>query len=300
MAWIWMARAVDAEPGAEIPPNKLSRTHDAVVAACDALDGLQDGLITEPTRCRFDPASLLCTGVDSEGCLTKPQVATLTRFYAGPRNSKGEQLGSRFLPGAELDPAGVISCRRCKASAFHRASVLLDGLFNGQFNLETFDFDRDADALERNEDAKLTNTTQPNLKPFNDRGGKLIIVHGWSDGADPAMASVQYYNSVLATMGEKAVERFFRLYMVPGVYHNASRGPGPTAFPGPMLKALEDWVENDAVPDAVIGTSYRIDGDPTSSVLRTRPLCPYPQVAAYKGTGSANEATNFVCKTPSK
>jgi Tannase and feruloyl esterase len=296
MAWIWMAQAVAAEPGAEIPQNKLAMIHGAVVAACDALDGLPDGLIAEPTRCRFDPTSLLCNGADSERCLTKPQVATLTRFYAGPRNSKGERLASGFLPGAELDPAGVISCRSCKASAFHRASIFLDGLFEGQFNLKTFDFDRDVRALERNEDAKLTNATQPNLKVFNDHGGKLIIVHGWSDGADPAMASVQYYNSVVATVGGQAVDQFFRLYMVPGVYHNASRGPGPTAFPGPMLRALERWVEDKVAPQAVSAASYKVDGDSTSGVVRTRPLCPYPGVALYKGAGSTDEADNFVCK----
>jgi feruloyl esterase len=299
-AWIWVAQAVAAEPESEIPPSKLPMIHDAVVASCDALDGLQDGLVAEPMKCRFDPNSLLCKGADSERCLTQPQVTTLKRFYSGPQDSRGEPIASGFLPGAETDPVGAISCRSCKGSAFHRASIFLDGLFDARFDVKTFDFDRDFKALERTEDAKLTNTTRPNLKPFKDRGAKLIIVHGWSDGADPAMPSVKYYQTVVSMMGQKAVDQFFRLYMIPGVYHNASRGPGPTAFPGPMLKALEDWVENDAVPNAVIGTSYKIDGDPASGVMRTRPLCPYPQVAAYKGTGSANEATNFVCKTSSK
>jgi hypothetical protein len=125
---------------------------------------------------------------------------------------------------------------------------------------------------------------------------KLIIVHGWSDGADPAMASVQYYGSVVSTMGQNAVDQFFRLYMVPGVYHNASRGPGPTAFPGPMLKALERWVEDKVAPTAVTAASYNVDGDPSSGIVRTRPLCPYPAVAVYRGTGSRDEARNFVCK----
>jgi len=114
------------------------------------------------------------------------------------------------------------------------------------------------------------------------------------------MLSVQYYNSVVSTMGLKAVDQFFRLYMVPAVYHNASRGPGPTAFPGPMLKALVSWVEGKRVPEAVIATNYKIDGDPSSGVIRTRPLCPYPAVAMYRGTGSTDEASNFVCKVPSK
>jgi feruloyl esterase len=299
-AWIWVAQSVGTKAGAEIPQSKLLMIHAAVIAACDALDGLQDGLIAEPMRCRFDPASLLCKDADSDRCLTKPQVTALTRFYSGPRNSKGEPIASGFLPGAELDPVGAISCPNCKASALHRASMFLDGLFDARFSVNTFDFDRDVEVFERTEDAKLTNTTEPNLKAFKDRGGKLIIVHGWSDGADPAILSVRYYKNVVSTMGLKAVDQFFRLYMVPGVYHNASRGPGPTAFPGPMLKALEGWVEDKLAPNAVIAANDKIDGDPSSGVVRTRPLCPYPAVAMYRGTGSTNEADKFVCKAPKK
>jgi len=299
-AWIWVAQAVDDEPGGEIPPSKLPMIHDAVVASCDALDGLRDGLVSDPTNCRFDPKSLLCVGADSERCLTKPQVATLARFYAGPRNSKGEPVGVGFLPGAELDPTAVISCRDCKSSASHRASIFLEGLFDGRFRLTTFDFDRDVQVLERSEDARLTNTTDPNLKAFKAKGGKLMIVHGWSDGADPALNSVLYYESVVKTMGIKAVDQFFRLYMLPGIYHNASRGPGPTAFPGPMLQALEDWVENQISPGAVIAASYKIEGDATSGVVRTRPLCPYPAIAMYRGAGSTSDAENFACKVSTK
>jgi feruloyl esterase len=299
-AWIWVARAAGAEHGTEIPQNKISMIHDAVIASCDALDGLKDGIIADPMKCRFDPAMLLCKAADLERCLTQIELTTLKAFYSGPQNSKGEAIASGFLPGAEADPAGAISCQSCKASGFHRASIFLDGLFEPRFSLNTFDFDRDVQGLEQTEDAKLTNATEPNLKAFKDRGGKLIIVHGWSDGADPAMLSVQYHNSVVSTMGLKAVDQFFRLYMVPGVYHNASRGPGPTAFPGPMLKALVSWVEGKGVPGAVIATNYKIDGDPSSGVIRTRPLCPYPAVAMYRGTGSTNEATSFVCKMTSK
>jgi feruloyl esterase len=167
-----------------------------------------------------------------------------------------------------------------------------------RFHIDSFDFDRDFEALESTEDAKLTNTTNPNLKALKDRGSKLIIVHGWGDGADPAMLSVKYYDSVASTMGRKAVDQFFRLYMVPDVYHNASRGPGPTAFPEPMLRVLEEWVEKKNVPQAVIATRYKIDGDPASGIARTRPLCPYPEVAVYKGTGSIDDAVNFSCKLP--
>jgi feruloyl esterase len=223
----------------------------------------------------------------------------LKKFYAGPLNSKGEAIAAGFLPGSETDPAGAISCRSCKGSALHRASIFLEGMFDARFNVDDFDFDRDLAALENTEDAKLTNTTNPNLKAFKDRGGKLVIVHGWSDGADPALLSVQYFNSVVSMIGRNAVDQFFRLYMVPDVYHNASRGPGPTAFPGEMLKAVEAWVESKSAPEAVTATRYTIDGDPSSGISRTRPLCPYPQVARYRGTGSVDDAASFVC-TPDR
>jgi feruloyl esterase len=296
-AWAWVAQAVATEPSSEIPPKKLLMIHGAVIGSCDAIDGLEDGVVAEPMKCRFDPASLLCKGGESERCLTQPQVTTLTKFYSGPQNSKGVAIASGFLPGSETDPEGALSsCQGCKGSALHRASIFLEGMFDTRFNVKTFDFDRDLEALESTEDAKLTSTTNPNLRALKDRGGKLIIVHGWSDGADPAMLSVKYYDSVISAMGPKAVDQFFRLYMVPDVYHNASRGPGPTAFPKPMLTALEKWVENKKAPEAVIATRYRIDGDPTSGIARTRPLCPYPEVAVYKGTGSIDDAVNFSCK----
>ena len=123
-------------------------------------------------------------------------------------------------------------------------------------------------------------------------------MHGWSDGADPALLSVKYFESVVSTMGQRAVDQFVRLYMMPDVYHNVSRGPGPTAFPGPMLQALEAWVENKTSPDAVMAVKYRIDGDPSSGIVRTRPLCRYPQVAQYRGAGSLDDAASFVCRTP--
>jgi feruloyl esterase len=146
----------------------------------------------------------------------------------------------------------------------------------------------------------LTNTTNPNLNAFHDRGGKLIVVHGWNDGADPALLSVKYFDGVVSTMGRTTVDQFFRLYMAPGVHHNAARGPGPTAFPGPMLKALETWVENHTTPDAVVASTYKVDGDPSSGIVRSRPLCPYPQIARYRGTGDINDAANFACTRPER
>jgi hypothetical protein len=149
--------------------------------------------------------------------------------------------------------------------------------------------------------------TEPDLKPFQSRGGKLILWHGWSDPAIPPLATVGYFNSVIAKMGQNDSSDFLRLYMAPGMQH-CFGGPGPNvlgASPIPerdpqhnMFAALERWLETGVAPGEIVATKYKIDGDPTSGIARTRPLCPYPQIARYKGTGSIDEAANFVCKAP--
>ena len=151
--------------------------------------------------------------------------------------------------------------------------------------------------------SRLLNAMDPNLKPFSSRGGKLIMYHGWSDAAISAVNSVNYYNAVAAQMGTRDTDSFLRLFMAPGMQH-CGGGPGPNMFMGrgvppdadhDMDLALERWVETGIAPEKLIATKYKKDGDSSSEVLRTRPLCPYPQVARYKGTGSTDDAANFVC-----
>jgi feruloyl esterase len=293
-AWIWVAQAV-AVTGSDILPNTLSAVQSAAIAECDAQDGLADGIISEPTKCRFDPAVLLCKETVSEHCLTQPQVAALKKFYSGPRNSKDEQIMPGFLPGAETDPGGSLSCKTCKGSGFHRASIFLEGMMDSRFTVDTFNFETDIQALENAEDSKLTNATEANLKQFKDRGGKLIIAHGWSDGVDTPLITVKYYDSVVRTMGLQTVSEFVRLYMVPGVYHNG-RGPGPNGFRAPIMPALQRWVETGVAPVELVATKFKIEENPDSGVARTRPMCPYPQFAVYNGTGSIDDAQNFSCK----
>jgi len=147
----------------------------------------------------------------------------------------------------------------------------------------------------------VLNATDPNLKPFKARGGKLIIYHGWSDAALPPTNTIQYYSNVAAKMGQKQTSEFVELYMVPGMQH-CGGGPGATEFgafaPGAeagMSTALEQWVEHGKAPDKIIATRYKVDNNPSAGIVRTRPLCPYPQVAQYKGSGSTDEASNFAC-----
>jgi feruloyl esterase len=295
-AWVWVAQALAAEPGGQAAEAKIPAVQAAVLEACDALDGLKDGIINDPTKCHFDPAGLLCKGSESNRCLTQAQVTVFQRFYTGPRDSTGRQITPGFPPGAETDPGGSILCRDCMSSAAHRASIFFDGILDSRFKIQSFNFDRDVIALESSEEAKLGNATEPNVKPFKDRGGKLIIVHGWSDGTDSPIATVNYYQKVVSVMGTNAVGEFLRLYMAPGMQHGGG-GPGPNRFFETMMVALQRWVEKGVKPGAVVATKYKIDGDPGSGVVRTRPLCPYPEVAVYKGTGSVDDAGNFLCKT---
>lgn len=296
-AWVWVAQALSTEPGSQAVEAKIPAVQAAVLAACDALDGLKDGIITDPIKCHFDPAELICKGPESSRCLTQAQVAVFQKLYAGPRNSKGEQIEPGFPAGAENDPGGSILCHDCMASAAHRAAIFFDGIMDSHYNVQSFNFDTDVRGLEASEEAKLGNATDPNLKPFNDRGGRLIIVHGWSDGTDSAVATLNYYQDVVSSLSLNTVRKFLRLYLAPGMQHGGG-GPGPNRFFEPMMAALQAWVEKGVPPGAVVATKYNIDGDPKSGIARTRPLCPYPQVASFKGTGSIDEAANFSCKEP--
>jgi hypothetical protein len=141
------------------------------------------------------------------------------------------------------------------------------------------------------------NAADPNLKAFKSRGGKLILYQGWSDAVIPPSGTVDYYENVAAKIGRTDAESFTRLYMVPGMDH-CFFGPGPNSFRGPMTAALEHWVEQGSAPDQIVATKYKTNGDPSSGVARTRPLCPYPQVARYQGSGSIDDAANFVCRMP--
>jgi feruloyl esterase len=297
MAWAWIAQAFGAE-GSVIPENKLPIIQAAVIRACDGVDGLKDGVISDPLKCRFDPNVLLCNGPEDNGCLSQPQVAALKKYYDGPRNSQGEQIGSSFPRGAE---ACLQLSMTCPGSAARRASNWADGLMSGRWNVQTFRFNSGAEALAQDPDVKLGSALDSDLRAFMDRGGKLIIEHGWSDGTTLPIQTVRYFESVVSTMGRKAVDSFSRLYMIPGMAHSGEPGL-PDAPVGPALnrfRALQRWVEAGQAPGSILAIRYRVDGDPASTVARTRPLCPYPEVAVYKGSGGIDDAKNFSCKAPS-
>ena len=260
--------------------------HKAVVDACDALDGIKDGLIADPDRCRFDPSLLQCKASESGGCLTPEQVETARFIYASPKNPKTGRAITGLARGSELGwtDAGWTASARATGLDQFRFIVFR----NPKWEVSDFDFDSDIVRAEET-DADTINALDPNVKPFLDRGGKLIQYHGWSDPQISPGNSTQYYARVLDALGGRdRVDASYRLFMVPGMAH-CGGGEGPNTFD--MVTALEQWVERGSAPDQIVATHS------TNNVPdRSRPLCPYPQIAAYKGTGSPDTAANFVCR----
>jgi feruloyl esterase len=303
--FIWDLQALTLDPAGTIPPRKLPAIQAAALAACDSQDGVQDGVIENPAQCRFDPSPLLCKGDDADSCLTAPQLAALQKIYAGPRIAGGKQIAPGFSPGGEADRAGwgpwIMGNTPEQSLQFAFGTNFFRNMLfsSSSWDYKTFTLARDVKAA----DARigpLLNAADPDLKKFKERGGKLILYHGWSDAAIPAQFTIDYYQSVRKKMGAKEADGFVRLYLVPGMQH-CGGGDGPSNF-GQMgngqgdaehniEKALERWVEEGAPPKHLVAAKLK-----GSSVARTRPLCPYPQVAHWKGSGSTDEDANFVCK----
>ena len=285
---LWIAHAVK-DPASSIPPSKFPVIHQAALNACDARDGLKDGLIDDPTRCSFDPKVLLCKGEDGASCLTAPQVEAAKKIYSPAVNPRtGKELFSSLVPGTELgwDAQASGSGPRDLGYDQYKYVVFKDP----NWDWRSYDFDSDEARATRPENL-IMNATDPDMKAFFSRGGKLLLYHGWSDPLVPAVNTIKYYNSVVDYMGGAAnTFNSMRLFMAPGMGH-CRGGEGPNAFD--EVAALERWVEQRQPPDVLIA-SHSTNG----KVDRTRPLCPYPQVAKYKGTGSIDAAANFVCAAP--
>ena len=285
---VWVNHAVHRDEASFIPPSKFPVIHEAVLAKCDANDGVKDGVLEDPTRCRFDPKVLECKGADEPSCLTPAQVEAVRKIYTPVTSPRTKQvIFPAHEPGSELGWTTMAGQKPFGIGLDHfRYVVFQDPNWDGS----TFDFDRDAVRTEQT-DGGLINALDPNLNPFFARGGKLLQYHGWSDPQISPGSSVAYYKSVVDKLGGAAkVSGSYRLFMVPGMAH-CGGGDGTATFD--MIGALEQWVEHGKAPEQIAASRVR-DG----KVDRTRPLCPYPQVATYTGSGSTDEAASFVCKAP--
>jgi feruloyl esterase len=277
----------------------------AVTAACDAIDGITDGVIDDPRQCHFDTSSLTCrSGQDPATCFTAKQAAAVKQIWAGAVDSKGQRLYPGYMPGAEAGAGGTWE-RYVSGDGPGRGRhlQLADGFLkyvvfqDPNYDFRQFNYDTDL-PMALKKVSQMVDAMDPNLRPLRERGGKLIVYHGWNDPSIPVLNSIDYYESVVSTLNpganrEAALARtqdFYRMFLVPGMQH-CSGGPGTDNFD--MLEALENWVEKGQAP-ASIPATHRTAG----RVDRSRPLCPYPQVAAYSGSGSTDAAENFSCRMP--
>ena len=288
LAYLYKWTATHERPESMIPPEKYPVLHRAALAACDALDGLKDGLIGNPLACHFNPKVTQCTNGDGPDCLTAPQVDAAAKIYEGVKHPK---TGALIFAG--LEPGSELSWKA--ASAGPEAStvgtdVLKYMLFqDAHYDYRTFDLARDWDRVHAL-DSQALSPSNADISPFVARGGKLLIYHGWADQNVAPRSSVDYYNRLLATTGRQKVDAAVRMFMAPGMAH-CSGGEGPNVFDA--LSALEQWREKGVAPTSILATHS------TNGVVdRSRPLCPYPQIAKYRGTGSIDQAENFVCATP--
>lgn len=317
IAGAWDLQALH-DPAAYIPAGRIPAIDAAVVAACDAQDGVTDGIVNDPQACRFDPAVLLCKEkeTDSAACLTAPQIAALKKLYAGPASPKGIHIFPGYSVGGEAGFGGWSTWISGSTQGRSLQFAFSTGFFrnmvfnNAAWDYNTLNFDGDVKTVDERQ-ARTLNATDPNLKAFHARGGKLILYHGWSDAAIPPLSTVNYYNQVTSTMGAREAAQFVRLFMAPGMQH-CSGGPGPNNFDqfgastspvDPLhsaFAAVEAWVEKDVAPAQIIATKYANDLTPGRDVKMTRPLCPYPQVAKYKGAGDANAVESFACVAAGK
>ncbi len=281
-----VAKTLETNEAARLTQAQRQILHSAVVQTCDAVDGVKDGVIENPQRCRFDPGVLECKGSDTSACLTRPQVETARMIYSAAVNPATKREITGLSPGSELGWTDLGWTASARATGLDQFRFIVFG--DPAWDIQKFNFDTDivrAEELDNN----TINALDPNLKPFISRGGKMIQYHGWSDPQISPRNSTQYYQRVVQALGGAAnVHASYRLFMAPGMGH-CGGGVGPNTFD--MVTALEQWVEQRKAPDQILASRA------TNGVVeRTRPLCPYPQVAVYKGTGSTDEAASFTCR----
>jgi len=304
---IWVAQAMEGDGW--LPPAKVQLLADAVNGACDAMDGVRDGVLNDPRKCQYDPGGLLCKAGDAPNCLTNAQIEAVRKVWNGPRDAAGQSLYPGLERGGEAGPGGWVQwVTGALPGTGGHAALGLPFMKYVIYEDPNWDFRKfhytvapglESD-LEYTDDkvGRIFDAIDPDLNAFRARGGKLIQYHGFSDPDVPPANSINYYESVVRAVGggrnhPRALEEtkeFHRLFLVPGMQH-CGGGPGTSRFD--VLGSLEQWVEQGKAPE-VMTSSHLTNGQ----VDRTRPLCAYPMEAKYKGTGSTDDAANFTCALP--
>lgn len=286
---LWASMPAQLNPQNAIPDNKLALLHKAALDACDGLDGVKDGLIGRPLACQIDPTILQCKFGDAAECLTPEQVQTAMKIYGGPKRSNGQSIAPGYLPGSEMGWAFYMK----GTAPGMTAEFLRDWAFEQKdYDFRTFDFDSDWTKLNARQVsgrslAKIVNPVG-DLARYRQLNGKLLLWVGAADAHASPGASVKYYNTVVEKSLAIAPQETLRLFVAPGVA-NCTGGEGPDKYD--MLGALENWVEHGRLPERINPSKPATE----RSATRALPLCPYPLVADYSGSGDVNDSDNFIC-----
>jgi len=286
-----------------ISPAEQALLEGMILSSCDAQDGIEDGILNDPRQCGFSISELpSCSAGDTDECFTDAERAAISKVYSGPTDSRGRPLFYGYPFGGESDNGGWTSwlsggvqssTRNNGAQAIPNASfdfstgIMKNMVFhdaNWDFSSYRFDnFDEEVAVM-----SATLNATNPDLSAYRDNGGKLLIYHGWSDAALTALGPIGYYGQVLDK--DPTAREDVQLYMMPGVLHCAGgKGPSMVNF----LEVIDQWVASGDAPDELVA-SY----PPGSQRTGTRPLCVYPQIAEYDGSGDSFDASNFSCVNP--
>jgi feruloyl esterase len=283
---LWSGYITSTDEAHRIPMSKIAAIQKAFMNQCDEKDGLKDGIVNDPEHCNFDPGIIQCKDGDINDCLTAPQVEAMRAVYAGAKNPRtGEQIIAGYQPGSEQQLMMLIG----EKEPFPVAnSYFRDVVFeNPQWDYRSYDYDKDL-AASFKIGSEILDVPSDGLAKFFKGGGKLLLSHGWADGLIPAGNTTAFYKSMIAKMDRKNIANSVRLFMLPGVGH-CGGGNAPSVTD--MLSVIDQWVETGKAPDRIIATN------PPNQKPMSRPVCPYPQIAKYKGSGSTDDAAYFECGT---
>jgi feruloyl esterase len=298
---LWTAHATLKKPGAALTREDFALVSKTALAMCDSADGVEDGILTDPRTCDFDPHVLQCPSGNTGACLASEKIEALTMIYEGAVNPRtGAQIYPGLEPGGEgpqpNNPGWALIMNGREPFAID-VSVFGGMTFeNPAWDWRTFDFDSDVELV----DAKLygvLNAVDPDLRDFKAGGGKLIVYHGWNDPGVMPQQTINYFDNVVEHAGKATggdgrafTDEYLRLFMMPGMGHcRGGAGPDQADF----MAAIAGWVEEDRAP-ARIAARKEADG----KVVMTRPICPHPQVARYRGRGDTNDERSFECALP--
>src|SRR5215471_1829854 len=293
VAQMWLYWATHKDAASYIPAEKYPLIHQAVLDACDAKDGVKDGIVEDPPHCAFDPRVLTCRGADATNCLTPAQVAAVRTIFETPKHARThEPLYGPMVPGSEFswEPMTLQSHPYPYSEAFYRYVIFRDPRWD--YKPWKPDFAADVDRADARENLVI-NATNPDISGFVDRGSKLLLMGGWNDDLGPGN-NITYYESVRRALGDAKTRNAVRLFMVPGMNHCLGLAYNSTyTVHFDPLAALRSWKQTGRAPDDIVVTTQQ-----KNQPARPRKVCAYPTVSQYRGTGSVDDPKNFVCREP--